>query len=76
MRAARPAALRLCLPSSRCLKTRPAGAPGVSGAGLLGAVVFDAVTAGPANLVMNVTALTPTAQPIATQVTPLSVVVK
>ena len=55
---------------------RPAGAPGVSGAGLLGAVVFDAVAAGSANLVMNVTALTPTAQPIATQVTPLSVVVK
>lgn len=55
---------------------RPAGAPGVSGTGLLGAVVFDTVAAGPANLSMTVTALTPTAQTIATQVTPLSVVVK
>lgn len=55
---------------------RPAGAPGVSGAGLLGAVVFDTVAAGPANITMNVTALTPTAQPIPTQLAPISVIVR
>jgi len=55
---------------------RPAGAPGVSGAGLLGALVFDAIAAGPANLNVTVTALSPMAAPIAVQVAPLNVVVK
>lgn len=55
---------------------RPAGAPGVSGAGLLGAVVFDTVAAGDAKVTMTVTALTPAAQSIPTQVAPVTVVVK
>ncbi len=55
---------------------RPAGAPGVSGAGLLGAVVFDTVAAGPANINMTVTALTPNAQPITTMAPPVSVIVR
>ncbi len=55
---------------------RPAGAAGVSGSGLLGAIVFDAVAAGAANLNVTVTALSPTASPIAVQVAPLNVVVK
>ena len=55
---------------------RPVGAPGVSGAGLLGAIVFDAVAAGQANLTMTATALTPSAQPIAVQIGPLSLVVR
>jgi len=55
---------------------RPAGAPGVSGAGLLGAVVFDTVAAGPANITMTVTALTPNAQPIQTIAPPVAVIVR
>ena len=55
---------------------RPAGAPGVSGAGFVGAVVFDALAAGPANLTMTVSALTPGAQPIQVMIGPLSVVVR
>ncbi len=56
--------------------SRPAGAPGVSGGGFLGALVFDTLAAGPANMTMTVTALTPAAQPIAVQLGSLSVVVK
>ena len=55
---------------------RPAGAPGVSGAGLLGAIVFDAVAAGSGNVSMSVTALTPTAQPIPAMASPITVVVR
>ena len=55
---------------------RPAGAPGVSGAGFLASVVFNAIAAGNANLSMTVTALTPSALPVPTQVAPVSVVVK
>lgn len=55
---------------------RPAGAPGVSGAGFLAAVVFNATAAGNANLSMTVTALTPNAQAVPTVVAPVSVVVK
>jgi general secretion pathway protein D len=56
--------------------SRPAGAPGVSGGGFLGAVVFDTLAAGPANMTMSVTALTPAAQPISVQIGSLAVVVK
>ena len=55
---------------------RPAGAAGVSGAGLLGAVVFEAVAPGAGNVKLTATALTPTAQPITLQVAPATVVVK
>lgn len=55
---------------------RPANAPGVSGAGLLGAIVFDAVAAGNANVTITVTALTPGGQPVTAAGQPVSVVVK
>lgn len=55
---------------------RPAGAAGVSGAGILGAIMFDAVAAGQGNVTVSVAALSPTAQALPMTVAPITIVVK
>jgi hypothetical protein len=53
---------------------RPGDATGVAGSGLLAAVLFDAVGAGPANLTVTGTASAPGGAPVALQFAPAPIV--
>jgi general secretion pathway protein D len=55
--------------------SRPAGAPGVSGSGLLGGVIFETTGAGPANIRVTASG-SANGQAVAVQVAPISVVVR
>ena len=56
--------------------TRTADTTGASGAGLLAAVLFDAVAAGAGNLTATGTASTPGGTPIPVTVSPVTVTVR
>jgi hypothetical protein len=55
---------------------RPAGSPGISGTGLIGSLVFDALAAGQANMAIAGTATTATGQIMAMQIVPPQIVVR
>jgi hypothetical protein len=55
---------------------RPAGAPGISGTGLIGSLVFDAISAGQANMSITGTATTATGQIMAMQIVPPQIIVR
>lgn len=55
---------------------RPAGSPGISGTGLIGSLVFDAVSAGQANMAITGTATTNTGQIMSMQVVPPQIVIR
>lgn len=55
---------------------RPAGSAGVSGTGLIGSLVFDAVAPGQANMTITGTATTATGQIMSMQIVPPQIVVR
>jgi general secretion pathway protein D len=55
---------------------RPAGVTGISGTGLIGSLVFDAVSAGQANMSITGTATTATGQIMAMQIVPPQIIVR
>jgi general secretion pathway protein D len=55
---------------------RPAGTPGISGTGLIGSLLFDAVSAGQANMAITGTATTATGQIMSMQIVPPQIIVR